>query len=612
MSRASADAASYAAKKKEQLARASAMRADRESRSKQDSSTLARRPFSTGFDTNSAESMAVGGHEVECQSYGDTTERITIRRPQSDAKQSSYEMMPTASNSSRFRDMSDSKSSYTHENDLKESVPRRTNFFMPPSDPSGQLADLSDRPILCSSFDTVKGEVIFGGADHALYSVTVPSGICNKPPRVVKMYSKRCGHTDWVTAVAHIKDGRVISSGMDGKLCLWDSSNRAVCVDLIGGHTKSISKVVSSTTSNIALSCGYDASAVLWSFSDEFYNNSSSSGSGGGTGSGTGTGHSSSMIKSSTRKTATPSSSVSAQSSILSGHSEAIVECALSGDSMAITGDRLGGLILWDLSTFSPIRNISKGHRGSITSLLSLSHCSSDDEGIEIGPELFLSAGVDGIVRLWDPRVKGPRSALEIPAHAGISNSIIPNNSGGKLITGGRGVGGGSGRGSGGSGSSSGSVGGGRGSGGSGSGPGTGGKIGIAAAAIACMATLTPKGGGDISGVVTGGADSTVCLLDARMSFQVVERWEHHRTGVYSICTVGSNCVFTGDGSGMMHCYSTLESSSSSSLESSSSSSVGLKYGLGCSQQGAVRCISKLGNKIVTGGEDGKALILSY
>ena len=587
MSRASADAASYAAKKKEQLARASAMRADRESRSKQDSSTLARRPFSTGFDANSSESMMVGGHEVECQSYGDTTERITIRRPQSDAKQSSYEMMPTASNSSRFRDMSDSKSSYTHESDSKESVPRRTNFFMPPADPSGQLADLSDRPILCSSFDTVKGEVIFGGADHALYSVTVPSGICNKPPRVVKMYSKRCGHTDWVTAVAHIKDGRVISSGMDGKLCLWDSSNRAVCVDLIGGHTKSISKVVSSSTSNIALSCGYDANAVLWSFGDEFYNNSSSSGSGSGS---AGTGHSSSMIKSSTRKTATPSSSVSAQSSILSGHSEAIVECALSGDSMAITGDRLGGLILWDLSTYSPIRNIAKGHRGSITSLLSLSHCSSDDEGIEIGPELFLSAGVDGIVRLWDPRVKGPRSALEIPAHAGISNSIIPNNSGGKLITGGRGSGSGSGRGSGGS--------------GSGSGTGTGGKVGIAAAAIACMATLTPKGGGDISGVVTGGADSTVCLLDARMSFQVVERWEHHRTGVYSICTVGSNCVFTGDGSGMMHCYSTLESSSSSS--------VGLKYGLGCSQQGAVRCISKLGNKIVTGGEDGKALILSY
>jgi hypothetical protein len=28
-----------------------------------------------------------------------------------------------------------------------------------------------------------------------------------------------------------------------------------------------------------------------------------------------------------------------------------------------------------------------------------------------------------------------------------------------------------------------------------------------------------------LGGVVTGGADSAVCLLDARMSFGVIERW---------------------------------------------------------------------------------------
>ncbi len=58
------------------------------------------------------------------------------------------------------------------------------------------------------------------------------------------MYSKKCGHTDWVTAVAHLKDNRVISAGMDGKLCLWNANDRSRCVDLVGGHTKSISKVI--------------------------------------------------------------------------------------------------------------------------------------------------------------------------------------------------------------------------------------------------------------------------------------------------------------------------------------------------------------------------------
>ena len=552
--RASTAAASYAAKKKDQLQRANALRAERESKSRHDSSSLSRmeKPrFDTGFDSQPSESMVVGGHEVTCKSYGDTTETISVRRPQSDSKPLP-QMIPTASNSSRFHDMAEGK------NEPNEKG--RVNFFMPPADPSGQQVDLSDRPILCASYDSGKGEVIFGGADHALYSLIINGSDSNKPPRMTKMYSKRCGHTEWVTSVAHLKDGRVLSSGMDGKLCLWNASNRAICVDLIGGHTKSISKVLSSPTSNIALSCGYDANVVLWSFggseSLESISTSTSTGS-------------KSAIKSSVRK-APPSTS--AQSVIMAGHAEAVVECALSGDAMAMSGDRLGGVVIWDLSTYSPIRNISKGHRGSITSVISLSHCSSDDSGVEIGPALFLTGGVDGIVRLWDPRVGGNKAALEIPAHAGISNAPPPTTNKPKsttIVSNGKPTG----------------------------------KVGIAAAAVSCLAALTPKGGGDISGVITGGADSTICFLDARMSFQVVERWEHHRTGIYSMLAVGGDCVLTGDGAGMMHCYST---------GMSGSSTTGLKYGLGCSEQGAVRAICKIGNKIITGGEDGKALVLTY
>ena len=91
------------------------------------------------------------------------------------------------------------------------------------------------------------GECIFGGSDHALYAVSVGldnnsggsgggSGIRGGIPtkkRTITMYSKRYGHTDWVTSVAHLADGRVLSAAMDAKICLWDA-NRTTCT---GTHT---------------------------------------------------------------------------------------------------------------------------------------------------------------------------------------------------------------------------------------------------------------------------------------------------------------------------------------------------------------------------------------
>ena len=85
------------------------------------------------------------------------------------------------------------------------------------------------------------GECIFGGSDHALYAVSV--GIDNSSggggmrggmttkKRTITMYSKRYGHTDWVTSVAHLTDGRVLSAAMDAKICLWDA-NRTTCTGI--------------------------------------------------------------------------------------------------------------------------------------------------------------------------------------------------------------------------------------------------------------------------------------------------------------------------------------------------------------------------------------------
>lgn len=51
----------------------------------------------------------------------------------------------------------------------------------------------------------MRNEVVVGGSDHALYSINVNDPNC----RPVTMYNKSNGHTDWVTTVTHLADGKV-------------------------------------------------------------------------------------------------------------------------------------------------------------------------------------------------------------------------------------------------------------------------------------------------------------------------------------------------------------------------------------------------------------------
>lgn len=523
MSKASLDAAAYAAKKKAQMEHALALRARKSGPAIHEASLL---------DTNqkSRNVTSIQGFDVKCESIGSNTERIAIRRQVDDKKKMPQLISADPSGSGFIGDNLDG--SYSN------------MFFRPPADPTGQQIDLSDRPLLCASFDAAIGEAVFGGSDHALYSVNINEIDSKRGPKIVKMYSKTCGHADWVTAVAHLKDGRVISASMDGKLCLWDSGNRSHGVDLQNGHTKSISKVVTSTQHNIALSCSYDNNVVLWKF-DEKEKDSH-------------TGPSSRGPVRGSSKASSSSTSTSTKFSIMAGHTEAVVDCALSGNTQSLSGDRKGGLIIWDLTSGAALRTLKTAHRGSVTQLLSLTGGAStgDGEGEGGGSCMFLSAGVDGMVRLWDSRDSDSKAVMEIPAHA-------------TMIT-------------------------------------QGGRTGMSGAAISCLAALGAKGSGGVCNVVTGGADNIVCLLDARMSFRVVERWEHHRTGIYSLYPIGDDCVLSGDGSGMMHCYSI------NSIPGDSGKYGDLRYGLGCSAEGAVRAIGRIGNRIITANEDGKALVLTY
>ena len=74
------------------------------------------------------------------------------------------------------------------------------------------------------------------------------------------------GHHEWVTCVDYLLDGRIISGGMDSKLCLWDK--RIVkCTDL-HGHSASISCVKSSDDCKYAISGSYDRSLMIWNLKD--------------------------------------------------------------------------------------------------------------------------------------------------------------------------------------------------------------------------------------------------------------------------------------------------------------------------------------------------------
>ena len=115
--------------------------------------------------------------------------------------------------------------------------------------------DLSDRPLLCLSVQD--GLAVAGGSDHGLYEVDLAKG-----RKTRQLYNKRSGHEEWVTCVAHLQDGRLLSGGMDSKLCLWDA--RGVRCTELPGHRGSVSCVQANSESPVAVTCSYDKTVRCW------------------------------------------------------------------------------------------------------------------------------------------------------------------------------------------------------------------------------------------------------------------------------------------------------------------------------------------------------------
>jgi len=93
-----------------------------------------------------------------------------------------------------------------------------SHFFSSPpliTSSEGKVCDLSDRPLSCGVL-APWGEVVVGGTDHALYCTNSRLALSRQ------LFSKRYGHSEWVTDVIISSEGNhVISAAMDGKICVW-------------------------------------------------------------------------------------------------------------------------------------------------------------------------------------------------------------------------------------------------------------------------------------------------------------------------------------------------------------------------------------------------------
>jgi WD40 repeat protein len=124
-----------------------------------------------------------------------------------------------------------------------------------------RLIDAHPRPIQSIS---IRGdELVTASDDHGLKVWSIASGELKR-----ELYTKQYGHQEQVTTVDHVKyDGRIVSGGMDSKLCLWNA-NSTKCVDLMG-HTSSISLVKCAENRNIALSSSYDKTMKVWNLDNQ-------------------------------------------------------------------------------------------------------------------------------------------------------------------------------------------------------------------------------------------------------------------------------------------------------------------------------------------------------
>ncbi|KAL4156339.1 hypothetical protein PRNP1_005370 [Phytophthora ramorum] len=237
-----------------------------------------------------------------------------------------------------------------------------------PSVPEGELHAVSAQPLMCMCMSADESEAVVGSSDHALYVIPLSGASSSSGGRASRprtLYSKRFGHTEWVTCVTHLPDRRIVSGGMDSKLCLWDATG-VKCEDLLG-HSGSVACVLA-MSDDVVLSTGYDKMLRLWNVSRR-------------------------------------ASSSQRELSVLKAGTAPILDVSLlcGAQQAAVCGDRDGGVQVVDLQANKVLRKLANAHRGHTTSVLG----SQGDESDTAAGHCFFSGGQDGFVKVWDSRQKG-------------------------------------------------------------------------------------------------------------------------------------------------------------------------------------------------------------
>lgn len=213
-------------------------------------------------------------------------------------------------------------------------------------------------------------EVAIGSSDHAIYIIDV-----EKEKLVRALYGKQWGHTEWVTCVQYLDDGRILSGGMDSKLCMWEK-NVVRCCELLG-HNASVSGCAPILGSTLAVSSSYDKTLKIWN-----------------------------LMSSPSPRSKSPPSCVAT----LQGHKGAVTTFSVGSDGKTImSGSRVGEVALWDGQEGRSMMQVQDAHHGQVNVVHNINMQSGEQGPVEKSngsQQIFLSGGQDGCIQVWDVRTQ--------------------------------------------------------------------------------------------------------------------------------------------------------------------------------------------------------------
>ena len=230
-----------------------------------------------------------------------------------------------------------------------------------------QLEPPHSRGILCGDINSQS--IVTGSMDHGLRLYTTKTGKYKR-----ELFSKRYGHSEWVTSVKFLKDQRILSAGMDGQICLWNKSS--VKCDFLLGHETSISKIMVDDK-NLAISSSYDCTLRLWGLD---------------------------RIK---------RGKDNASDKFIGPHKSGIIDFDWH-NSLLVSGDKNGTTAFWDINKVVSFKKFRNSHTAGVGKIFFLDN---------FDKKCVASAGLkDGKMNIYDLRTS--KAIFKKKIHAGSINSI--------------------------------------------------------------------------------------------------------------------------------------------------------------------------------------------